>query len=373
VSTPSSLRASILDTPEAIGRKLADWDRLAVLVKRPYSAPAFSLGWLRHCAPEGSEPRIVAVYDADRLVGIAPYVAQRDRLGRTDYRLLGSGIYHRLGPIAEPGSERAVAAAIGHALNDAAPPPSLITLEGVGRTPDWHKLLAETYPGRLRPRRYVSSTHGAPVAHLDDRSFDDWLARKSSNFRQQARSVRRRAEARGVRFRRATPETLDADLASFARLHHLRWDKTRSGTFLDERIERALAAAAAELVPLGRFRLWLLEIDGKPFGAQISAEAGGEVGYWNGGYDPAFAELRPGFLLLLRMFEDACADGTKRLDLGGGDHDYKLRFADGNDPIAWCGLMPRTRRYPVVQAQMLPSELSWFARRTAKRLLRRGR
>jgi CelD/BcsL family acetyltransferase involved in cellulose biosynthesis len=74
---------------------------------------------------------------------------------------------------------------------------------------------------------------------------------------------------------------------------------------------------------------------------------------------------------MLRAIEDACSLGVRRVDLGGGEHDYKLRLADGNDPIAWCGLMPRTRGYPAVRAQMLPSELSWLGRRTAKRLLRR--
>ena len=368
---PVSLRGSILDTTGAIDAHVSDWDRLAVSSRRPMAAPAFGLGWLRHCAPAGSEPRIVVVHDADRVIGVAPYLAQHGRYGRTDYRLLGSGIFHRVGPLAEAGAERAVAAAVGRALHDATPAPSLVTLEGVGRTPDWLSLLAENYPGPLSPRRYVSSVHGAPVVHLATGSFDDWLSGKSSNFRQQARSLRRRAEAQGVTYRLATRATLEADLASFARLHHLRWDGTRSGTFLTEDIERALADIAAELVPRDRFRLWLVEVESNAVGAQVFTEAGGELAYWNGGYDPAFRKLRPGFLLMLRAIEDACSLGVKRVDLGGGEHDYKLRFADGDDPIAWCGLMPRTRRYPVVQAQMLPAELSWLARRVAKKVLRR--
>jgi hypothetical protein len=307
------------------------------------------------------------------VIGIAPYLAQRGRAGRTDYRLLGSGIFHRIGPLAEAGTERAVAAAVGLALHGATPAPSLVTLEGTGRAPDWLTLLAESYPGRLRPRRYLSSVHGAPVVHLGARTFDDWLAGKSSNFRQQARSARRRGELQGVCYRLATEATLEADLASFARLHHLRWDDTHSGTILNDGIERALAAAATELVPRNRFRLWLAEVDDTPVGAQVLAEAGGELAYWNGGYDPAFAKLRPGFLLMLRAIEDACSLGVSRIDLGGGEHHYKLRLADGDDPIAWCGLMPRTRRYPAVRAQMLPAELSWGARRIAKRLLRRNR
>ena len=367
------LSSSILDTTEAIDAHLGEWDRLAVASRRPLAAPAFGLGWLRHCAPSRSEPRIVVVNDGERVIGIAPYLAQRGRAGRTDYRLLGSGTFHRIGPLAEEGAERAVAAAVGLALHGATPAPSLVTLEGTGRTPDWLALLAETYPGRLRPRLYVSSVHGAPVVHLGSRTFDDWLAGKSSNFRQQARSARRRADAQGVRYRLATEATLAADLASFARLHHLRWDETRSGTLLNDRVDRALAAAATELVPRHRFRLWLAEVDGTPVGAQVFAEAGGELAYWNGGYDPAFAKLRAGFLLMLRAVEDACSLGVSRIDLGGGEHHYKLRLADGNDPIAWCGLMPRTRRYPAVRAQMLPSELSWVGRRFAKRLLRRNR
>ena len=368
---PVSLRGSILDSIEAIDAHIGDWDRLAIASRRPTAAPAFGLGWLRHCAPPRTEPRIVVVRDADDVIGLAPYFAQHGRYGRTDYRLLGSGIFHRIGLLADPGAERAVAGAVGRALYEATPAPSLVTLEGVGHTPDWQSLLAETFPGPLSPRRYVSSVHGAPVVHLGARTFDEWLAGKSSNFRQQARSLRRRAGAQGATFRLATAETLANDLAAFARLHHLRWDGARGGTFLNDGIERALAAAATDLVPRERFRLWLVELDDTPIGAQVFAEAGGELVYWNGGYDPAFAKLRPGFLLMLRAIEDACTLGVERVDLGGGEHGYKLRFADGNDPIVWCGLMPRTRRYPVVRAQMLPSELSWRARRFAKKLLDR--
>ena len=50
--------------------------------------------------------------------------------------------------------------------------------------------------------------------------------------------------------------------------------------------------------------------------------------YWFPGYDPAFADLSPGNILLHHMAKSAAAQGCKALHLGSGDYRYKLEFAD---------------------------------------------
>jgi CelD/BcsL family acetyltransferase involved in cellulose biosynthesis len=77
------------------------------------------------------------------------------------------------------------------------------------------------------------------------------------------------------------------------------------------------------------FRSWVMSIDGRP------------VAFWQGnileriyyssttGYDPAYTKQGVGTVLLLRLFEDLCADPEVRIiDFGWGDADYKRRWAN---------------------------------------------
>ena len=77
--------------------------------------------------------------------------------------------------------------------------------------------------------------------------------------------------------------------------------------------------------------------------------------------------MSPAQLAILAAVEDLWARGERRLDWGGGPLDYtKLRFSDGDEPIAWVSLMPKTARYPLTQAQLLPQTTRFAIRGLAK-------
>jgi CelD/BcsL family acetyltransferase involved in cellulose biosynthesis len=47
------------------------------------------------------------------------------------------------------------------------------------------------------------------------------------------------------------------------------------------------------------------------------------------GFDPFFLpQYSLGTLLLMRVFEDLCANQIRKLDFGTGEHEYKRRFAN---------------------------------------------
>ena len=120
----------------------------------------------------------------------------------------------------------------------------------------------------------------------------------------------------------------------------------------------------SELLDEGGFRLRMLELDGEPISAQLFAAAGGEVIYYNGGWDERHAQFKPAMLGILDAIEDAFARGERRMDLGPGAQPYKLRFADGTDPLAWWVLIPPGRRMPRAFARTLP-RTTWRELRTA--------
>lgn len=370
----SRLSVCTIEDPAGLDAHLDAWDALAVSAGRPSCAPAVMLGWWRHLAPSQAELRCVTVVDGQRLVGIAPYFASRGgQAWWSDYRLLGSGCFHGLGALCAPADEAAVAAAVVGELAGYHPRPHRVTFEGIEAGSRWPEMIAGAWPG-LPPRRYTTTRQrGLAVTVEREGSFSRWWAGQSKNFRQQMGRMRRRAEREGAALYQAT-EAADVRraVASMGALHRRRWQARGQRGSIDAATERALAEAAATLGP-DRLRLWLLEVDGVITSVQLFLAAGGEVCYWNGGWDEDYARYKPAMLTILAALEDCFARGEHRLDLGAGEHDYKRRIADHAYELRWCGLMPRDATFPARRLATLPHDAEWAARRTARRLPRRRR
>ncbi len=348
-----------------------EWDALAIACALPLMAPGWIMPWWRHMAPAGAEPRAIVVRDGERLVGFAPFYAVPHKHGRIDYRLPGIELAARLSPLASPGHEWEVAAVVARVLADAQPRPDVVALEGHPAGSPWAATLRNAWPGWMRPvlRQYLIM--GAPTISLADESYEAWLAGKSSNFRSQMRRVGRQFDAAGGRARVSTHETLRSDIDTFMRLHAARWeDLGESGLVaIADRVPAMLEAAAAELLDSGRLRIWILEVEDEPISAQLFVAADGEVAYVNGGWDERFARLKPAMLGILCAIEDAFARGEKRIDLGAGEQPYKLRFSDGNDPVAWSILMTPGAHLPLTRARTAWMLTSHAVRDSAKRAL----
>jgi CelD/BcsL family acetyltransferase involved in cellulose biosynthesis len=131
-----------------------------------------------------------------------------------------------------------------------------------------------------------------------------------------------------------------------------------------------LREAARALVPAGRMRVWVLERARRAVAVQLFLVADGEVAYWNGGFDPAWGRLRPGFETIVRAIEHAFAEGDRRVDLGSGPSAYKLRLANGDDPIAAATVLLGGHGRTLRAAQLLPARLDRMATRAAHGLPR---
>lgn len=363
------LNAELVCDIAALAELEEEWDELARACRLPLMAPGLAIQWWQHLAPAGAQPRSVAVRDGDgRLVGLAPFYVVPRRWRRVDYRLPGIELASRLSPLATPNREWEVARLVGAALSRADPRPDLIALEGHPLTSPWPLALRDSWPGRLRPTLRHYLIQGAPTISLHHDSYEAWLAAKSSNFRNQMRRMRRKFVELGGVARIAGAGTFPEDIASFVKLHGSRWKHRGHSavTALGSRLP-AMLAAASEGLDSARLRLWMLEVDGEPISTQLFFAADGEVAYINGGWDERFAQLKPAMLGILYAIEDAFARGERRIDLGGGEQPYKLRFADGNDPVAWSILMPFGRRLPLTRARTAPMLGVHTLRETARR------
>jgi CelD/BcsL family acetyltransferase involved in cellulose biosynthesis len=364
-----SFEAEILADRERIDALVPEWQALAAACGEPLAAPAWVLTLSRELAGASETPRIVTVREDGRLLGLAPLGVDLTRPRRAaDYRLL-AGDMPRTTLLALAGREWEAAGAVAAALAHADPRADLLALESVPVATCWPVALAEQWPGRMRPllRRYF--TMSSPTVALTQGSFDAWLSAKSSNFRSQMRRMRRRFAEAGGNGRFSTRETLRDDWAAMIRLHSGRWEGRGASSIVagGEALAAAYEAIGHQLLEAGGFRLRVLELDGKPISVQLFTALGGEVIYLNGGWDEQFAQFKPAMLGILDAIEDAFARGDRRMDLGPGAQPYKLRFADGTDPVAWWVLIPPGRRMPLALARTLPRTTWRELRDAAKR------
>jgi CelD/BcsL family acetyltransferase involved in cellulose biosynthesis len=362
------LTAHLIDDPVALEPWIEQWDALAVELGAPYCAPAWMLSCWRHAISGRAELRVVVLAEGNELIGIAPYFVQLGRLGLAEYRLLGAGISHRIAPIAKPGREPEVAEALARELAAADPEPSSFLLEGVDAASIWPELVRLRWPGRLRPARRTTFSMDAPTLSLDG-SFEEWYESQSSNFRQKMRQKRRQMEKRGGEIRMVTEaDEARCVLDSMIRQHRERWAARGLKGSLHHGAEEHLHDVVAALVPEQRARLWSIFSDGEAVCTHVFFTAGSEVASWGGGFEPDWASVSPAQLVILAAVEDAFRRGEKRLDWGGGILDYKLRFANGDDPIEWVALFPKNARYAITRAQMMPKTIRTAARKRYREL-----
>jgi CelD/BcsL family acetyltransferase involved in cellulose biosynthesis len=360
------LRTEVLDDPDALEPWLEAWDDLAVSTGHPFCAPAWMLAWWRHAVSEGARLRTILVLEGQDLAGIAPMYVQRAFGGLARYRVVAASRSYRTEPLAAPGRETEVARALTAALASTEPRPDLVTMEIIGAGSPWPAALADAWPGPSRPWAHRDRADVAPALRLEGRTFDQWFAGKSRNFRQQLRRAERQLGEKGAVPRMVTdPVELAGALEAFGRLHNERWEWRGGSRVLSGGVDRMLRDAGETLVPDGRFRLWMIEAGATPISAHLFLAAGGEVCYWLGGFDQAWAPFHPSLVTILAAIRDAFDRGDRRVDLGWGGQPYKYRFADGDDTLEWWTLVPRGRRYPSVRLRLAPR---MAARSVAERL-----
>ncbi len=365
------LSTEVIDDDARLEELRDAWDELAVAAGRPFSAPGWMLSWWRHSRPEEARLRSVAVFDGDRLVGIAPAWVTTP-LGRYEQRLMAARLASSATPLAAAGREDDVVEALAAQLAEA-PKAGAIRLEGQGGDPDWPVRLAERWPGR-RPWLHTTPGTPAPVVYLAGLDYKTWLSGKSANFRKQARKSRRRLLEAGARFVVGDPGEHERYIDAFIRLHESRWGARGGSHALIPGLRAMLNDAAHELVPAGRMRLYGLEVRDDLIGVDVMLAAGGEVSSWNAGFDERWADYSPGLQTLLFGLEDAMKRGDQCLSLGAGGQEYKLRLADSHVELKTVTLVPHGPGHLATRLGLLRYQARWgISRRLSRRTKRRLR
>jgi CelD/BcsL family acetyltransferase involved in cellulose biosynthesis len=266
-------------------------------------------------------------------------VVLRDATGAVTTVLPGHIEKSRLRPVGWPAADfQGPVFAAGTAL-----PPMDLLFGGV-RCIEFDHLLSpgpafDPYIVSTRPSPYLDTTGG----------LDGYLGRASRTGKDNMSQARRRAAKaeRAIGPVRFTADTVDdGALARVIALKRAQYAATGGRDYFDrpDRVDlmsRLLHTRGTDFAGI----LSTLHIGDELVAAHFGIRSDHVLHWWFPVYDPAFAQLSPGWMLLRELVAASPTLGIRRIDLGRGDDEYKRRAKTGEVQVCQ-GVLTRsgTRR-----------------------------
>lgn len=308
----------------------SEWDHL--LEKSATNVPFLRYGyleqWWQHRGggewPEQAQPSIYSVWDADRLIGIAPLFAIRNSLGRQDLHMLGSvEISDYLDFIAEPEDLPAFLNALLEVILQDDSVDTLILVNIPESAPSL-KVLDELTSNSAWQMKVEKVDHTPSIRLADD--WDTYLAGIDKKQRHEIRRKLRRVESSPIPVRWyiiKDEQHLQDGIENF--LHLMQMDENKK-SFLTQPMRDQMTAILKWAFSSGYLQLSFLEIDGYKSASYCCFDYNNHILVYNSGFDMNFSSYSPGWVLLSYLIQHAIAEKKTCFDFMQGNEEYKYRF-----------------------------------------------
>lgn len=345
----TEVRLESVDSLESVA---GEWRALAERGGNVFSTWEWASTWWRHFGDDRRLLLMTCRRNGGSAFAILPLYVSSSRPVRT-IRFVGHGPADQLGPVCAPQDRHEAAMLLKRALHERCPAWDIFIGDQLNAEENWSALLGGTTLRR----------DSSPVLRVEGRTWDEFLASRTSNFRGQVRRRERKlAREHDLRFRLTGSDRLEEDLATLFRLHELQYDEAFAGARKDFHREFAAVALAR-----GWLRLWIMEADDRPVAAWYGFRFADAECYYQAGRDPAWDGYSVGFVLLAHSIREAFNDGVSAYRLLRGGESYKDRFSSEDHGLETVGLS----RTPAGKASILAAVAARSMPRSAKRLLTR--
>lgn len=277
--------------------------------------------WWKHFG-SGKRAQVLCAVAGEKVVGVAPLYASRTGMGSC-LRWIGTGISDRLGIIALPTYERAVAEAVAEWLE-------------TQPCADLHQMADGSWMARAaESRRWLTvQQEKCPYVVLPETWEGYWgsLSKKTRfNIGYAQRQMQR--ELGAVEVQTACEQELPEAMESLFDLHTRRWRRRMlPGGFFHPRVRQFHREWAQTAYASGWLRLYLLRVAGVVRAVLYVFHYGQRAYYYLGGFDPALARYSMGTVLTAHAIQQAIAEGCVVFDFLRGDEPYKYRW---NPQVQW--------------------------------------
>lgn len=199
--------------------------------------------------------------------------------------------------------------------------------------------LTETYI-----RAGILNRQTARFIHLPA-AWEDYEARHTSNWRSLLRRRRKAFTGQHAGMVTFAGERLScsAAMSELRLLHAMQWPAGVS-SFTTSCSWRFHQRLASRWLPQERALMPMLETGSGVIAALYGFVERGEFFYFQAGWDPSFAKISPGKLVLRSAIESSIQRGLRVFDMLPGDYDYKRQWCDGTrwlldleafNPVSW--------------------------------------
>ncbi len=341
------MQLQLIDSLKSLRKIETAWNALPL--PSPLQSPAWLVSWWEAYGEDDPqlELSVLAIWDGERLAGLAPfYVKNHPYLGRT-LRWLGDGrasTDHSTILIASAEDEPAVVTAVADWISE-------------GASDHWHRLRLEAIDRGDRPCEELCRL-------LDEKSFDtewindvgsfpaplaeDWesyLGSLSKNRRKKFRRWTRewfdtgRAEVEVV----SSIEELRAMWPELVRLHNERREGMgKEGVFSCPQFDHFHQLASERLFERGQLYMALLRLDGEPMAIEYAPQDDRAVYAYQGGISTEGLDKDAGHISMIALAKHAIESGYACLDLLRGDEPYKSSWRAEQLPARTLHVRPRT-------------------------------
>lgn len=315
----------------------------------PFQSPDWLIAWWNHL---GRGELLVLILRHDgRLVGIAPLFIDSDTDSGVErdepvrrVLVMGTGVTDHLDILIEPELAEPGAAAVLAHLGASASRWDVLDLHQLR---PGAALLRAALPAGWSERNEPQES--CPVLPLPARY--EALPAGGAGLAKRARYYRRRAgRLAPLRFHTAGSDDVEPLLHELFRLHGDRWSaRGEPGIFAQDAVRRFHLSAATGLAARGVLRLYALRL-----GDDVAAVFYGflhrrRAYVYIAGFDPRFASLSPGTVLLAHAIEEAIGEGAVEFDFLRGREAYKYRWGARD-----CWSRRRVLAHPLSSASAVP-------------------
>jgi len=276
----------------------------------PFQSPAWLIPWWQAFHP--GRLNVLAVWDAERLAGLAPFYIEGRRalpigISLSDYLdvLIDPQRFDEAAPLLSEGIEECLASG----LEEWEMPDLDAQAQAHALQPD---AMIESHPAEISPvlripkRRRMAAIVPQPKLR-------------------KLRMARHRADrAGGYEIERCREPSFCEIFAALADMHAARWRE--HGVLADDRVCEFHLESLPRLDRAGLLRLLVCRIGGRLAGIYHGLAARRCAYAYLSGFDPAFAFFSPGTLLIGAAIEDAIEGGAEEFHFLRGNETYKYEW-----------------------------------------------
>jgi CelD/BcsL family acetyltransferase involved in cellulose biosynthesis len=274
--------------------------------------------WWKHFQKKSSRLFIVTAEENGRIVGIGPFVIEKNILLR-QLRFIGSGLTDYQAILAAPGAEEEITSSIlDYALRGKEY--GVINLEQIpGDSPLF--AVCDRNPF-LRKREMIR----CPRIIFDSLTWDQYFSGLSRNLRRDWTKKYNRLKREGkLEFRRLnSPDEKGRFMREIFELHIKRWEGQRRQSKLRRPSIRGFISEAALTIP--ECLIYVLLYNGKIVSYRLGFAQSGVFYDWNTSYDPEYHSRSVGIILLGLAIRDTVDHHYQEFNFMRGDEDYKRKW-----------------------------------------------